>query len=134
MKKFILAFFALIYLSTTIGVTVNMHYCMGKLTSLAFSSKNSDKCDKCGMAKSSSKSKDEGCCKDEQKFVQNTTDQKSFDAGIELAQLFSVSLPVTFGDIPLFQISSVTEENPISHAPPRASTVTLFVRNCSFLI
>lgn len=78
--------------------------------------------------------KDNGCCKDEHKFVKNDTDQKTAEAGFQLIQLLAVALPVTFIEIPSTDFPSVTEENPISHAPPRSSGVAVYIRNCVFLI
>lgn len=132
MKKFILALFAFIYLSTTVGVMVNLHYCMGKLISLNLRSKESDKCDKRGMSESDRKNK--GCCKDEHKFFQNSTDQKCLNAGIELTQQFGVTSPASFAEISSVLFSFVTEENPKIHAPPHFFGVAVFIRNCSFLI
>ena len=74
-------------MSASLGATLHLHYCMGKLADWRFSHSRSEKCSKCGMAKT--KEKDNGCCKDEQKFFKNDTDQKATEPGIH----FIILLP-----------------------------------------
>jgi len=105
---------------------------MGKLADWGIGKNDSKTCGKCGMEKANEK--DNGCCKDEHKFVKGHTDQKIVQAGFQLIQLSSVALPVSFIEIPLPYFSSVTEQNALSHAPPRTSGVAVYIRNCVFLI
>jgi hypothetical protein len=132
MKKFIVAILALVYITTSTGATLHMHYCMGQLADWGLGQNKSKTCGKCGMDKS--EEKDNGCCKDEFKLVKNDTDQKASEAGFKLIQLITVALPVSFVEIPSVNFPSVTEENPISHAPPRTGGVAVYIRNCVFLI
>ncbi len=132
MKKFIVAILALVYITTSTGATLHMHYCMGQLADWGLGQNESKTCGKCGMDKS--EEKDNGCCKDEFKLVKNDTDQKASEAGFKLIQLITVALPVSFVEIPSVNFPSVTEENPISHAPPRTGGVAVYIRNCVFLI
>ena len=67
MKKFVTAILAVLYLGTSTGATVHMHYCMGKLADWGLGHNKSKTCGNCGMEKS--EEKDNGCCKDEHKFV-----------------------------------------------------------------
>ncbi|MBC7886956.1 MAG: hypothetical protein H7Z13_03650 [Ferruginibacter sp.] len=132
MKKFLIAILALLYLSTTIGATVQMHYCMGQLSDWGIGHKAPKTCGKCGMEKS--EKNDNGCCKDEHKFVKNDTDQKTAEAGLQLLHAVAVALPVSFIEFPSNHFPSVTEENPISHAPPQSNGVAVYIRNCVFLV
>lgn len=132
MKRFIVAILAILYLSTSTGAMLNMHYCMGALADWGLGLNKSKTCGKCGME--NSEEKDNGCCKDEHKFVKNDTDQKSTEAGIQITQSLGVALPVAFLEVSSNGFPSVTEENPISHAPPRSCGVAVYVRNCVFLI
>jgi hypothetical protein len=132
MKKFLTAILALAYMTASTGATVHMHYCMGKLADWGLEHSTSKTCDKCGMEKSGEK--DNGCCKDEHKFVKNNTDQKTAETAFQLIQLIAVALPVSFVEIPANYFPSVTEGNPISHAPPHSSSVAVYIRNCVFLI
>ena len=132
MKKLLVAIIAFLYISTSVGATVHMHYCMGKLADWGIGHKESKTCGKCGMEKSIKKSN--GCCKDEKKFVKNNSDQKAAESAFQIAQSIAVALPVSFIEIPAVDISSVTEENPSSHAPPRNSGIAVYIRNCVFRI
>ncbi len=54
---------AFFYLTVSSGMVVNVHYCMGKFSSVSFGHEqdhNDGACDKCGMAKT-----ENHCCKDE---------------------------------------------------------------------
>ena len=132
MKKFIVGILAILYLGSSIGATLHMHYCMGELAGWGLGHDRSSTCGKCGMEKS--EEKDTGCCQDEHKFIKNDTDQKTAEAGFQLIQLLAVALPVSFIEIPTNDLPSVTEENPISHAPPRSCGVAVYLRYCVFLI
>lgn len=132
MKRFVAAILAVLYISTSSGATIHMHYCMGKLADWGLGNNKSKTCGNCGMEKSDEK--DNGCCKDEHKFVKNETDQKAAEAGFQMMQSVSIALPVSFFEIQDNNIPSVTEENPISHAPPRSSGVAVYLLNRSFLI
>lgn len=132
MKKVIVTIVALIYISTSTGAMLHLHYCMGKLVDWGLGHKESKICSWCGMKKSDEK--DNGCCKDERKFIKNNTDQKTAETGFQMLQVLAAALPVSFIEIPAAEFSSVTEINPISHAPPRSGGVAVYIRNCVFLI
>ena len=125
MKKLFAFILAFIYLSSTVGATIHLHYCMDKLVNWSLTDKDGDKCNKCGMQKNG------GCCKDEHKFVKNNVDQKTAGSGIQLIQ-FSAT-PVTFLNITEFY-SSLIQKYPLSHAPPIISGVDILIRNCIFRI
>lgn len=131
-KKFLLVILAIAYLSTSTGANLHMHYCMGKLIESGFEYNKSKTCGECGMDENDEKNK--GCCKDENKFIKNATDQKIAEAGFQMIQFLSCALPVSFFYIPDTNIPSVTEENPISHAPLRRSGISVYILNRTFLI
>ncbi len=131
MKKFIVAILSFLYISTSTGATVHMHYCMGELVNWSLGHSNPNKCDNCGMEKTDSK--DNGCCKDEHKQLKIEKDQK-VTVSFQMMQLLTGTLPISFIEIPAHGLSSVTEENPISHAPPRKSDIAVYIRNCTFRI
>lgn len=131
-KKILVAILAFLYISTSVGATVHMHYCMGKLADWGIGHKEAKTCGKCGMQQSVKKTND--CCKDENKFVKNDTDQKTAEATFQMAQVIAVALPVAFFEMTAADISSLTEADPISHAPPQSSGVAVYIRNCVFRI
>ena len=109
-----------------------MHYCMGKLADWGFMYRDSKTCENCGMEESDTK--DNGCCKDENKFVKNISEQK-------ITESVSINFTLTILDLPLslfslsdiFYFSSI-EEYPISHAPPRSSKTAVYLLNRTILI
>lgn len=132
MKKFIVTILAFVYISSSTGASIYMHYCMGKLADWGIGHNDTKTCGKCGMKKS--QEKNNGCCKDEHKFIKNNTDQKTAESAFNALQLITAVIPVSFIEIPSIGFSFAPEENPISHAPPRSSGVAVYVRNCVFRI
>ena len=132
MKKFITSILAVLYLASSSGATIHMHYCMGKLANWSLSNSELKTCPSCGMEKSHES--DNGCCKDEQKFLKDNSAQKLTESNLQMLQLLSVAIPASFIELPAIEFPSVTEENPGSHAPPRTHGVLLYLFKRSFLI
>lgn len=132
MKRFAAAILAVLYISTSAGATVHMHYCMGKLAEWSLRQKESKTCGNCGMK--TSEAKEKGCCKDEHKFLKTDTDQKATDTGLQLLQLVATDLPTAFIESPAFKFTSISEDNPVSNAPPRSNGVAVYILNRTFLI
>jgi hypothetical protein len=132
MKKIIVALLAVLYLGSSSGATIHLHYCMGKLVNLSFSfnEKEKEKCSKCGMKNSRDQ---KGCCKNEHKQIKIEKDQKLTEKAVNLFYATSVTHPTHNVELPSIKITSVTNANPISHAPPR-SQVAIYICNCVFLI
>ncbi len=129
MKKLVVIILAFLHLSASAGVSLHMHYCMGKLADWDLSKKESRICGNCGMEKSGKND----CCKDEYKFVKNSDDQKAAESAFQLMQLASTALPVTVFETLTIDLPSVTEAYPISHAPPDTQPAA-YIRNCVFRI
>lgn len=141
MKKFLVTILAFVYLSSNIGATINMHYCMDKLVvwRLGDGKTKSKACPYCSMAKTSQDKhcgkESKGCCKDEQKIVKLENDQKISEASpFPFSQIPSEAITPVFFDYSVEYASSLTEEYPLTHAPPRTKDVSLFVLNCVFRI
>ena len=130
-KKFFVTILAIMYLATTTGATVHMHYCMGKLEEQNLWHSEKEQCGKCGMDKDL---QDKSCCKDEHKQVKVENDHfKTQVASLEM-QFAALALPVSFIDVPAIEFSSITEENPTSNAPPRSCGIAIYKRNGVFRI
>ena len=127
MKKVILFILSIVYFASSVGATVHLHYCMDQFVNWSLADKEGDSCDKCGMKK------DGNCCKDEQKFIKNTVDQKTSESAIQLMQIVASGLPVVFVDDAERYTSSLIEISPIN-APPLFSDVGLNILNCVFRI
>ncbi len=132
MKKFIVAILAILYISSSTGATVYMHYCMGKMANWGIGHNDSKTCGKCGMEKKDSK--DNGCCKDEHKFLKNDSAQKITENNLQFLQLLSFAMPDSFIELNINNFPSLSEENPISHSPPLKNAVAVYIRNCVFRI
>lgn len=129
MKKLFVIILAFLHLSASAGVSMHMHYCMGKMADWDLSQKVSRICGNCGMEKFGNKD----CCKDEYKFVKNSNDQKAAESTFQMMQLASVALPVSVFETLTVNLPSVTEHYPTTHAPP-GSRPAVYIRNCVFLI
>jgi len=132
MKRFFVAILSLLYICTSTGATVHIHYCMGKLADWGFGNSQSKTCSGCGMEKTTTG--DNGCCKDEHRFLKNNTDQKIAESGFQLVQLISVAVPGNFFKMPVVDLLSISEEIPVSHAPPRSSNIPVYIRCCVYRI
>lgn len=128
MKKVIVSILAVLYLCSSAGATVHLHYCMGKLVNWSLADKDSDQCDKCEMQK------DGDCCKDELKFVKNSLDQKAAESAIQLTQITACAAPVTVINIAELYHTSLAENYLINHPPPIKSGVDILLHNCVFRI
>ena len=132
MKKLVVAILSFLYISTSSGATLQMHYCMDKLVDWSIGH-NDEKntCNNCGMEKDGMGKN--ACCKDEQKQLKIEKDQKTTTA-FELTLSLATSLPVSYPVYNFVGISSVTEKFPLSNAPPRSPQLAVYIRNRSFRI
>lgn len=137
MKKFLATILAFIYLAASMGATVHLHYCMGKLKSWGLLDKETKSCTFCGMSKTSNDkdclSAGTGCCKDEQKLIKTDKDQKVTQSEIQLLKLSSDGIAVNYLDHLSIPIFSSTIEFPTANAPPLGK-VPVFLRNRNFRI
>ena len=132
MKKFIAVILAILYLGTSTGATVHMHFCMGKLADWGLWNSDSKTCGKCGMDKTDDG--DNGCCKDKQMFIKNANDQKVAESFVLKLVQPTIELPAEYFFPLLISLPSITEKFPISNAPPRGNGIAVFLLNRSFLI
>jgi hypothetical protein len=129
MKKLFVAISAFLYITASTGITVHMHYCMGKQESRGLVKNHASKCGKCGMIET-----EKGCCKDENKFFKNDSDQKTAGSVFQLMPLVTVTLLPSFVEINAGCFAAVTKDYPVIHTPPRTDGVAVYIRNCVFLI
>ena len=80
MKKIIAGILSIIYLTITSGFAINIHYCMGHVSSVDYAYSNSKKCGHCGMENK------KGCCHSEFKVVKLTDDQQLAKSNISISQ------------------------------------------------
>jgi hypothetical protein len=78
MKKCFVSIFAVFYLGLSCGFAFNMHFCMGRLSSVELFHVSDNTCYKCGM-----KSR-EGCCNSKLTVVKITDSQQSSSAQLNI--------------------------------------------------
>lgn len=132
MKKLVVAILSFLYISTSSGATLQMHYCMDKLVDWSIGH-NDEKntCNNCGMEKDGEGKN--GCCKDEQKQLKIEKDQKTA-AAFELTLSLATAIPVSHPVYNFVGTTSVTEEFPLNNAPPLSPQLAVYIRNCTFRI
>ena len=126
MKKILALILSVVYLTSSVGATVHLHYCMDKLINWSFSDEG-NKCKNCGMEKSGN------CCKDENKFVKNSLDQSATGA-IQLLQPPAIDTHISFTGVSDNCSFPSINEYPINHSPPVDDGVDIRIRNCVFRI
>lgn len=132
MKKILVFILAIIYISTSAGAMVHMHYCMGKVVGISLWQNDEQTCTSCGMSKAKTGLKK--CCHDDSKQVKIQSDQK---AAANLLFHFgnpAASQPPSVGSrllIPAFISPTVSI---VAFAPGRSNTVSPYILHCTFLI
>ena len=138
MKKTLATILAFIYLSTSMGATVHLHYCMGKLMSWGLIEKDGKNCATCGMAKKAVNTgcvtATTGCCKDELKQIKTNKDAKLVQSEFQVLRLSPESVASNFQTLPDFHLSSVSIDHPDANAPPLIGKVPVFLLNRNFRI
>jgi hypothetical protein len=127
-KRIPVTILTVIYFAISSGVVVNMHYCMGRLSSVNMQSWPASTC-ACGK-KTESKKK---CCKTELKVVKLEDAQKASYAD------FAIHTPVTplVTEFNLLLASSYDVLHiivPSEHSPPLLSEQDTYLRNRVFRI
>ncbi|SHM65670.1 hypothetical protein SAMN05444266_109372 [Chitinophaga jiangningensis] len=134
MKKLVALILALLYMGTSTGATLHMHYCMGKLitVNLWHSDKDKQVCSKCGDNQRPSCAKK--CCKDEHKTVKYDNDQHVTDSAMAAMQQLAVVTPVHFMGLQPVYITALVAEHPVSNAPPGNAKVPVHILHCTYRI
>ena len=131
LKKLFISMIALLYLSATSGMVMNVHYCMGKISSISFGHEkdhNDGTCDKCGMLKT-----ENHCCKDEVSEVKLNDVHETSTVAFELSDITSIQpvKTIVLSD-PEQGVTAPPADAYISPPPKTLNKVYLDVRN--FLI
>jgi hypothetical protein len=139
MKKFLAAILAVLYLSTSLGATVHLHYCMGRLVGWGLIHREGKECMSCGMP--IQQAGDEGgmvtaksCCQDVHKQIKNEKDQKPGQNSPELTRLAPVALPQAFSTWQETLVHACPIQLPAINGPPLTDAVPVFLRHCNFRI
>lgn len=126
MKKITVAILAIIYFTMTSGIVFNVHYCMGKISSVKVDllAKNL-----CGCGKKESK----GCCKTEHKLVKLEDNHKaSLASFICEAPVAIVNHSFYINNTPIQSLNKIELFN--NHSPPIIANQAIYISNCVFRI
>ena len=132
MKKLVVLILSIVYLITSIGATIHLHYCMGKLVDWSIAARNSSECSNCGMIKVHNGTND-GCCKDEFHQIKNDKDQKLLQASQLTKPLMTETVYVLAVVLANSPSSQLTVHLPDNNVVPR-SCPSLNITNCVFRI
>jgi hypothetical protein len=110
-KKAAVAILALLYIVTTSGVVVNVHYCMGAVSSVTYGHNEDERCGKCGMKAKS------GCCHSELKVVKLDDVHQQTIKAKETTE-FIAALPVVYFEVAAATYSSRNNSGISYHSPP----------------
>ncbi len=127
MKKFLVIFFSIFYLTSTSGISLNIHYCGGKVKHVSLFNSSEKGC--CGKKKMSKK-----CCKDKVSYFKIKDDQQSNQSAkitTPISKITPVVLPVL-----KFDGAVVCTSVPILnyHAPPVLYDNPLYLKHRVLLI
>jgi hypothetical protein len=137
-KKVLVTILAFVYLSSSMGATIHLHYCMGKLASWGLINHESDKCAQCGMIKKTADSQSitakTNCCRDEHKQIKTDKDQKlspsEFFKHYNLSQVIAVNKPGLVST----KAFSISIAYPNTNAPPLFGNLPQFILYRNFRI
>ena len=128
MKKTIAAILLSFYFVFSIGVVINLHYCMNKLDSSKLGASKSEVCGKCGMHTDDSN----GCCHDELMVIKILDDQ---NVPVVSFNFSSPQISNNFNSLFALNILSNSEKEFTlsNHSPPLSKQYT-YLQNCVFRI
>lgn len=125
MKKFITAIIAILYLGSSSGVAMEIHYCMGKKSGVEFYGAESKLCSKCGMIEK------KGCCHDKHQFykLQDAHKIVAAEDKINFTPLLICSVFPVYDWSVTSQHADKIYQN---HSPPQFIKPSVLIMNCIF--
>jgi hypothetical protein len=88
------------------------------------------KCDKCGCVENYTK--DNLCCRNENRFIKNDKDQNIPEPFFQLPHLRAVAISASIMEIPCNKFASIKEANRISNGPTPGSDLAIYLRDRVF--
>jgi hypothetical protein len=126
MKKFLALILAIIYITVSTGFIVNVHYCMGKVSSIKLE-QTAKKC--------CCKKQHKNCCKTEQKLVKLNNNSKLIDAWVAEKSSFSTTDIITYNN-PTKVVNAIVASKDLTYNIPPPDKVKRFalLHYCTLLI
>ena len=138
MKKTLATILAIIYVSTSMGATMHLHYCMGKLVEWGLIDHSGKDCAFCGMptmrpAEGCAVGSND-CCHDEYRQLKTDKDQKLSQNSIEFVKFISSETVLPYNTWTNPFVTSSILVLPVIKGPPLYRDIPVFLRNCNFRI
>jgi CDGSH-type Zn-finger protein len=126
MKRFTVAILALLYFTISTGMVVNIHYCMGKVSSVNVDVLAKNLC-ACG------KKETKGCCKTEHKLIKLEDNHKASFADVVFnVPAQEIEHPYNLINAQPISLTDKTAFN--NHSPPILYQQDIYLQNCVFRI
>ena len=128
MKRVVALSLLCVYMVASLGVTVQSHYCMGRLVGSSFQAQKPPlKCPRCGTKK-----KGGGCCEDKTQTLKIQSDQQTATLSFDFAPLLAGFIPAKPVEYtPSFSYFTPSDAGfPLCHAPPDIRKVALYLFKC----
>ena len=126
MKKIVTCILAVLYLGLTTGLAVNIHYCMGKITAVAFQSYDNTPC-ACGDES------DMPCCMHDYHLVKVSDEHQSI-AGQESIKAPECVISPVLHPVTIVTLSEKLPGIPEHNPPPDYTPQDLCIQHCIFRI
>lgn len=126
MKKYLIILLMLVYGLSTSGMTINLHFCCGKLDDISFSGQNSKGCEMGNHLKKP------GCCNDKQVVAKLVSDQQTTAKYTQTNnEVVAIAPAVTYG----LSTNLYVSVNRLARGTPvPIVSVPIFIKNCVFRI
>ena len=131
MKRLFAWLLAIIYLFSSIGATMRLHYCMGRLVEWKFGESTSSTCSRCGMKKKPGSAS--GCCKDEYRQIKVEKAQKPTENYFQFPETITAITHINSAYSILFSPVSTANFAKINAPPPHYNS-SLNVLHCVYRI
>ena len=128
MKKFVALMLALLYITASGVVVLNVHYCMGNFSFVDIESFKSDDCEKCGMADISS-----SCCFSELKVLKVDYLHKALTT-VYSPEPTPANAPQQVSLIDTYRLLSGKNGKPVAYAPLLNISPDLNILHCVFRV
>ena len=127
MKKIIVALLAILYMGSSSGIAMDIHYCMGKESGVEFYGAGNSKCSKCGMTEK------KGCCHDKQQFYKLKDAHKTVSNDVDFG-FSDVAILHNYAVYNWLLTGTNADKKVQNHSPPNFSTPSICIMNCIFRI
>lgn len=127
MKSTVISILAFLYISMAGGVVLNLHFCMGALSSVEYGYDDHQSCGKCGMQEK------DGCCNTELRIVKLDDSHQWVNSDSVKKKSFTLSLPA-IDQFDFFTSRNHSVIRVFYHSPPDPRIGLVFLHNSVLLI